>query len=150
MIRSYTISDEAFRFIVSESAYHFPNETGGILVGKVERNCALIQHATGPGPTAHHMPTRFKRDGDYSQETLDALVQESLGEFDYIGEWHSHPFKSKPSHVDVKSMKWIAANEEYAIKEPVMLLCIGMGYNSWELRCYSFFKNTLACLKSTA
>jgi integrative and conjugative element protein (TIGR02256 family) len=149
MIHSYKISDEAFALIISESTHHFPNETGGMLVGRIELNCVVIQYATGPGPTAQHTPTKFKRDGDYSQEALKALVRESKGQFDYIGEWHSHPFKSNPSSLDIASMSWIAANENYAIHEPVMLLCVGSGINRWKLRCYLLVNNKLKTLKST-
>ena len=148
MIHSYKLSSEAFEFIISESAYYFPNETGGILAGKVEGDCVLIQHATGPGPTANHELTRFKRDGDYSQEVLDVLVQDSGGEIDYIGEWHSHPIKSRPSPLDIKSMSWIATNEKYAIKEPIMLLCVGAGVNRWEIRCFTLFKTKLRLLNT--
>lgn len=148
MTHSYRISGEAFEFVIAESAYHFPTETGGILVGKVEDACVIIKHAIGPGPVANHELTKFKRDGDYSQEVLDALVQDSGGEIDYIGEWHSHPVKSRPSSLDIKSMLWIATNEKYAIKEPVMLLCVGTGTNRWELRCYSFVDEKLRPLKS--
>jgi integrative and conjugative element protein (TIGR02256 family) len=146
MIESYRISDEAFRFIISESANGFPNETGGLLVGKVENSIVFIQHAAGAGPAAHHGPSSFKRDGDFSQEALDNFVQVSDGEFDYIGEWHSHPFKSLPSYVDLESMKWIAANKKYAIKQPVMLLCLSTGLNSWEICCYVLIRNRLRLL----
>lgn len=149
MIHSYKISDEAFNLIVSESAHRFPNETGGILVGKVEDSLVTIEHAIGPGSTAHHAPAQFRRDGDFSQQILDSLVHVSGGEVDYVGEWHSHAFKSRPSHVDIESMKWIAANKKYAVKEPVMLLCIGTGLNCWQLSCYAFVENRLKLLKST-
>ncbi len=148
MIKSYKISDEAFRFVVSESAHHFPNETGGILIGKVDHGKVIIQKATGPGPTAHHTPARFKRDGEFSQQVLEAAVQDSGGKYDYIGEWHSHPFNSEPSLVDTKAMKWIATNEKYAISEPVLLLCIAVGFHKWEVRCYSLVRKRLKLLKS--
>ena len=148
MIHSYQLTGEAFAFIISETACHFPQETGGILVGRVEGDCAFIQHATGPGPHANHALTKFKRDGHYSQEVLNKLIQDSSGTLDYIGEWHSHPVKSNPSSVDITSMKWIAGNPQYAVTEPIMLLCYGSGLNRWELQCYALLKNKLRLLKS--
>lgn len=147
-MRSYTISNEAVRFVISESAYHFPDETGGILVGKTESSHVSIQRAIGAGPGAYHSPGRFKRDGDFSQEVLDALVRELRGEFDYVGEWHSHPIHSKPSITDIKSMKWVATNPKYATTEPIMLLCTNDDVNSWHLRCYCFIQNRLKLLNS--
>ena len=149
MIHNYKISQEASAFIVAESAFHFPNETGGLLIGKVESDCVMIRAATGPGPDAHHTSTRFKRDGDYSQEILDSIVKQSGGTIDYIGEWHSHPYKSQPSNTDINSMKWIASHEDYAITEPTMLLCVCTGHNSWKIRCYSFFNNTINLLETS-
>lgn len=146
-MRSYKISDEASTFITSASDSHFPNETGGVLVGKIEGSCVIIQYAIGPGPKAQHGPTRFRRDGNFSQEALDELVQSSAGEHDYIGEWHSHPTKSPPSLTDILSMKWIALNTKYATSEPVMLLCMHTGHVDWQLACYSLFGTKLRRLK---
>lgn len=150
MIKSYHILEEAITHIISESASHFPNETGGLLVGKVENDYLLVRFATGPGPAAQHAPALFKRDGDFSQTILDTLVKNSDGELDYMGEWHSHPFKAPPSQIDLESMKWIAASEEYAIKQPAMLLCIGAGLNRWELRCYVLAGKRLKLLPSVS
>ena len=65
---------------------HFPNETGGLLVGRMEGSCVVITHATGPGPMALHSRYEFQRDGEYSQEALDQIVTEMGGVYDYIGE----------------------------------------------------------------
>lgn len=147
MVRFYQMSELAVNCIVVESDQHFPNETGGILVGAVESDCVIIQHAIGPGPMAQHRPTRFKRDGTYSQEVLDHLVKDSEGRFDYIGEWHSHLSQPNPSITDFKSMKWIALNEKYATNEPILLLCVNIGLNRWQLNCYSFVENVLKRLE---
>jgi len=148
MTNSCQISHKALNLVVSQSAYHFPNETGGLLVGKVQNGCLFIEHATEPGPAAHHAPTKFIRDGYFSQEVLDALVKNSDGMFDYVGEWHSHPVKSRkqPSQLDLESMRWIAANEAYATNQPALLLCINAGLNRWRIRCYILVENNLRLL----
>ena len=145
MISAYKISDEASKFIKSESLNCFPKETGGILVGAIENNCVIIQHAVGPGPTATHKHARFKRDGNYSQETLDRFVQKSQGKYDYIGEWHSHPVHSPPSRVDIDSMIWIASNKVYDIDEPILLICVGP--SRWIFQCFSLTEKKLKLLK---
>jgi integrative and conjugative element protein (TIGR02256 family) len=148
MIRSFQILNEALKFIHLESKRHFPDETGGILVGcYLEENCVVIQHATGPGPGAHHKPTRFRRDGEYSQNVLDTLVRTSDSELDYIGEWHSHPQASNPSLLDVRSMVWTASNENYAVTEPIMLLSIKTTSGAWEIRCYTLVEKKIRRLE---
>lgn len=152
MINSYLISDKALSLVISQSANYFPNETGGLLVGKVEDDCLLIEYATMSGPAARHAPTRFVRDGGFSQEVLDTLVKSSNSMFDYVGEWHSHPVKSikQPSQLDLESMRWIAANEAYATDRPALLLCINAGLNRWEIRCYILIENSLKLLDSVS
>src|SRR5690554_2991806 len=107
MIRYYTISDEARSVVLNESRGRFPDETGGILAGRLTDDCVKIARATQAGPRATHTPNRFQRDGNYSQEELDAIVRESNGQFDYVGEWHSHPIQSLLSPIDIRSMRWI-------------------------------------------
>src|SRR5215212_3312521 len=98
----YHLANHPLNFIITESTQHFPNETGGILVGRVEGNRVLITYAIGPVPLALHSRHEFKRDGEYSQAVLDQIVTEMEGAYDYIGEWHSHPLKSGPSTKDIK------------------------------------------------
>jgi len=137
MIHRYKLSEEASHFILEESRRKFPSETGGILVGKIEDRCVFISHAIGPGKKACHTTRKFKRDGDYSQKQLEAIVRQTEDEFDYVGEWHSHLFNSQPSPTDVESMRWIANNDNYAVPYPVLLLCAFTEARIWQIFCYA-------------
>ena len=143
----YRLAEKARTLILHESSHKYPNETGGMLVGRLNGNCVLIEHATRPGPKAQRSPHRFKRDGDYSQEVLDNIVAESKGEYDYIGEWHSHPAKSGPSAQDVAAMRWIASNNRYAIDRPILVLCTSKSVDTWQLSFYLFDGQRLRNLK---
>lgn len=114
----------------------YPRETGGILVGKIEGKTVIIQKAIGPGPKAIHGRNNFIRDGDYSQERLNKYVKRTIGEFDYIGEWHSHPLDNGPSAKDLNSMIYILHDRKYAIKQPILGLSILESAGIWKI---SFF-----------
>ncbi len=98
-------------------------ETGGILIGRIEGDKAIIERATGPGPKAVKTATRFERDIEFAQSELDAATASSHTSV-YLGEWHSHLVASpKPSPRDVLSMQDIAESRNYATDCPVMVIC---------------------------
>ena len=133
---SYRLAIKAHRLILQESIREYPNETGGMLVGRFDGNYFSIDHATLPGPKAQHFPNRFMRDGDYSQRVLDMIVAKSKGQCDYVGEWHSHPGQSGPSAQDIAAMSWIANNSRYAIDRPILGLCTCRSVDTWLLSFY--------------
>lgn len=143
----YKVADEVLGVILDESVSKYPQETGGILIGRLEHNCLYIEHAAGPGPLAEHSLTNFRRDGLHSQMILDEIVVEARGNSDYIGEWHSHPAKCGPSPTDIAALRWIAKNPKYAVTEPIMALCIKTSKDCWEFRVYLFDGKKLRELK---
>ncbi|MBN1875003.1 MAG: Mov34/MPN/PAD-1 family protein [Anaerolineae bacterium] len=138
MITHYLLSKEVLTYIIKESERMYPQETGGVLIGRFEKEYVLIDYATAPGPDAQHTTHEFKRDGIYCQEVLDRIVAESEGLVDYIGEWHSHPSKSRPSSKDVMAMRWIANNKKYAIQNPIMCICMQEHKEVWKTYFYLY------------
>lgn len=134
--RCYLLSPEAESFILTTSASAAPRETGGILVGRWTDDCILIQHASGPGPNAMHSRSRFVRDGDFAQRFLEEVVAASSGQYDYVGEWHSHTAWFGPSPLDRLSMMHVARNPGYANAEPILGLCIRARNQQWRLRFF--------------
>lgn len=135
-VKYYQLNQAPMKFMISESIHSLPLETGGVLIGSITGNCALITRATGPGPNAEHTPTEFRRDGEYSQWVLDETAIQSDGSQDYIGEWHSHPKNSGPSGKDFASLRWIAQNPKYAIAQPVLGICGKQKDDSWIMSFY--------------
>lgn len=115
---------EVLDFIKQESAESGDVETGGVLVGY--RNAGdeyVIVKASKPGPNAVRTKTRFEKDEEYCQkQLLDAFNE--LGEKGlYLGEWHYHPSGgNQPSGLDIKSLTEIAAQENYRIDKPIMII----------------------------
>ncbi|MFZ5517392.1 MAG: ThiF family adenylyltransferase [Candidatus Zhuqueibacterota bacterium] len=115
---------EVLDFMKQESADSGDVETGGVLVGY--RNAGeeyVIVKASKPGQNAIRTKVRFEKDEGYCQkQLLDAFNE--LGEKGlYLGEWHYHPSGgNEPSGLDIKSLTEIAAQENYRIDKPIMII----------------------------
>jgi integrative and conjugative element protein (TIGR02256 family) len=109
--------------MIDDSTQHCPNETGGILVGRSRGDLSEVMFAVGPGLGAVHRRAHFRRDGNFSQQALDAIYERFAGEYDYLGEWHSHPVTGGPSPRDRESMRWIAQNERFNLDRPLLIIC---------------------------
>lgn len=104
------IYESEIQAIVGE-AQRFPNtETGGDLFGTFTHgNMPVIWLASGPGPNAKHLPTRFEQDVSFTSEWQRRLMSE-FG-IQYVGSWHSHHTLSlnQPSRGDVDAARTYAA-----------------------------------------
>ena len=111
-------------FMRHESAVSGDVETGGVLIGfRKGGDDYVIVRASKAGPNAIRTKTRFEKDEEYCQkELLDAFNE--LGEKGlYLGEWHFHPSGgNEPSGLDIKSLTEIAAQDNYRIDKPVMII----------------------------
>ena len=139
----YSISAEAEKHMLEQSALNYPLETGGILVGNRDRDHFFIIHSTVAGPLAEHSRVHFRRDGNYTQGMLDTLVDASAGQYDYIGEWHSHPLPQGPSPRDLRAMNWIASNPLYDCPRPVLALCVKEAAG-WSICVFCLLARTLS------
>ena len=118
------ILKEVLDFMKQESAESLDVETGGVLVGyRIAGDEYVIVKASKPGPNAVRTKLRFEKDEEYCQkQLLDAFNE--LGEKGlYLGEWHYHPSGSnEPSGLDIKSLTEIAAQDNYRIDKPIMVI----------------------------
>ncbi len=112
---------QAMRDLVKEKG---KLETGGVLAGIADaEGNILITHASGPGPSAVHKQTEFRKDVPFCQGFLDTLYIESANKTLYVGEWHSHPdANNTPSGLDIKSLSEIALQKEYLTVNPTMII----------------------------
>lgn len=119
-----TIVEEAYKLMKKESSDSKDIETGGVLIGhRTSGGQYIILRATGPGPQAVRTETRFEKDEEYCQKELERAFKELKDRGLYLGEWHYHPLDSnKPSGLDIKSLTAIAAQDNYRIDKPVMII----------------------------
>lgn len=134
---------------ISTEVRRHHREIGGILVGEhVEDNCFRIVDASVQtiGGTFSH----FVRDENHSREFLDKFFDRTKHDykrFNYIGEWHSHPwFSVKPSAVDQASMIDTLDSSEVGANF-LILLILGVGFlGGTKMSATLFQKLTPPCL----
>jgi hypothetical protein len=105
-----------------------PKETGGVLLGIVDRTQKTMA-ITGalPAPAnSHEWPTSFIRGTSGLSEAVKTISQKTLGNIVYLGEWHSHPpgRSPEPSPRDWKAINLRKPHME-ADGLPTLMLIIG-------------------------
>lgn len=68
-----------------------PLETGGMLLGWRDGADRIVTDAIGPGDRALHGRYAFLPDHEWQRKELAFAFAESLGDLDYLGDWHTHP-----------------------------------------------------------
>ena len=139
------IKNLAIESIIKESSRFYIRETGGILMGQIDKEKIIITHASGPGPDAKHGFSGFRRDVWYCQEFINKVYDETNGRITYVGEWHKHYNYPVPSHIDNDTMLEIASTPECRLNQPLLLIA-----NSERLKLsyhLFFYSNDKICKK---
>ncbi len=77
------------------------NESGGILLGQINKDSILITRASIPSKKDKSDRYNFVRDKTMSQLIIDYEFANSDGRTLYLGEWHTHPANiASPSGID--------------------------------------------------
>lgn len=123
-----TIEDSALQGIQNAARLALPNEVGGILIGyrrgasvNVVRAVVVVDPSASPYSYARrHAQAQVALDAVRSEEPDNAL----LG---WVGEWHSHPGPSGPSHTDLQELLSLARIDGHAIA----LIVIALRAHGW-------------------
>jgi integrative and conjugative element protein (TIGR02256 family) len=115
---------DVYEFAKKESSVSKDVETGGVMLGyRTGDGKYVITRITGPGPKAVRTATRFERDVAYCQREIEKAFVELGDKGLYLGEWHYHAIGgNSPSGTDIKSLTKIAAQENYRVDKPVMII----------------------------
>lgn len=112
--------------IRSMRAEKLPNETGGVLLGVVDIPNKSIHLADALPAPADSVGTAagFTRGTQGVQDALDYALDQTLGQVRYVGEWHSHPPRSRatPSPTDLVQIDWLAALFDMDVLPALMLI----------------------------
>jgi integrative and conjugative element protein (TIGR02256 family) len=120
------ISESALQSLFSDRSGKLPKETGGILIGffNMQYHTLYIVDIVGEIADSIEYPDAFIRGHGGLPEKIKAVQDRTAGNLTYVGEWHSHPDRSKcwPSNDDKKVIGWI--NDHMAAEgvPPVMLI----------------------------
>lgn len=99
-------------------------ETGGILLGKFNRNNRVIEIVE-----VYELKTNFfsrilyRRNARKAQKIVNKRWLETDGVINYIGEWHTHPcMQPIPSDTDMHSLKEIAAKVRDSLPGTLLII----------------------------
>ncbi len=105
-----------------------PNETGGILLGKMnhERKIIHISHFLPSPPDSKEWPMAYIRGVQGLEKQIDKISDVTKNGLNYIGEWHSHPDNTSifPSKEDLIALGW-ASEYMSAIGYPGLMAILG-------------------------
>jgi integrative and conjugative element protein (TIGR02256 family) len=132
---SFELSDSQISYLLDFIKRSRAKETGGILIGKYNRDhsVAIVKKLTGPPKDSSSGFVWFQRGLHGLQQLLERhWVKQEY----YLGEWHYHPYSSpNPSHQDIQQMKTIALSKPYHCPEPIMMI-IGGDIESYDIRVF--------------
>lgn len=118
------ISEADLNEIYTYSKRYYPNEYGGILIGRYSE-CSKKATVTEVCVPTKFQCNRFlfKRYVKNLNKRLKTLYREYNGVIIYVGEWHSHPNGSAQySSKDLKSISEISLDSNVKISSPLMLI----------------------------
>lgn len=123
------------------SLKYYPNEFGGILIGKYseDRKTVFVLGTV--------LPKEFKssRFGYYRgarglKKVLQNLFNINPSKY-YVGEWHSHPDNPAiPSGIDLQAFRKIALHDKVYIENPLLLI-LSVNKTFFDFCFYVFFDN---------
>lgn len=124
-IVGFRLKRDALLSIIDEARKHYPNETGGILIGHYNEDLriAVVIEARPRASDSEAGRTWFIR----GRKGLTRVLRESWqsGEY-YLGEWHSHPNGlASPSATDDSQLLNIARTPAYKCPEPILVVTGG-------------------------
>lgn len=103
---------------------HYPNEFGGIFLGKINSLSSTAEITDILVPTKYdNSKSGFKRYSESLNKKIAQKYNESNKSIHYLGEWHSHPLNSPiPSNKDYSAMVNLSSTTTIALKTPVLLI----------------------------
>jgi integrative and conjugative element protein (TIGR02256 family) len=85
------LSDRAYADILNETSQHLSTETGGVLIGAIQRNRWFVVESVDPGPLAILRGSYFEYDHAYVNHLANKVRQRYVYPLRLLGLWHRHP-----------------------------------------------------------
>ena len=116
-------------------ASRLPNETGGVLLGSLDlaRSIIYIVDTVPSPPDSLEWPTLYVRGCEGLLARVEEMGEQSGGQLEYIGEWHSHPIGCPPipSSDDLVVFGWLTEHMDHAGLPALMAIVSDGGSQNW-------------------
>ena len=112
-----------------------PNETGGVLLGAfdVERRMIYVVDTISSPVDSQERKTLYIRGTEGLRERLEHAQTRTLGQLEYVGEWHSHPdgYSCMPSGDDLTVLSWLSSHMNAdGVPGVMMIACEGQALSA--------------------
>lgn len=137
------IADVLITQIEMIGCQHYPNEFGGILLGKYsnDRKTVVVSNTILP-MTYKSAKYSFERGSEGLKEQLISYYNDPE-QLMYVGEWHTHPDgRPFPSGTDIRALKQIVNDDNVYICSPIMVI-LGLTRDASEFGFYVYFKDKI-------
>lgn len=124
----------------------FPNETGGMLAGRIsaDKQEATIERLVMPTKT-ESTHAFFLRETGGMQQTWEKLAKQG---YIYMGEWHTHPNGSTQySHTDFIAMENIVNDNNVSLITPLLFILSVNGNGVSDVTAYIYNNHSLTKFK---
>ena len=116
--------------IVGLRQSRLPNETGGILLGAfdIERRIVYVMDTISSPLDSQERTTLYIRGVEGLHKRLEGAQKRTLGQLEYVGEWHSHPdgCACMPSRDDLTVLSWLSSHMDAdGVPGVMMIACEG-------------------------
>ncbi|MFN6024604.1 MAG: Mov34/MPN/PAD-1 family protein, partial [Planctomyces sp.] len=103
-------------------------ETGGVLIGHFDlaRQRIYVVDMIPSPPDSEEWPTLYVRGCCGLLEQIQSIEQQTGGQLEYVGEWHSHPDNcpTEPSPDDITVFAWLTKHMA-AAGLPALMAIVG-------------------------
>ena len=116
------ISEKLLAHLGEYGVKHYPNESGGFLIGCYSNNLKQLHISDYILPKRYNsIPCLFERSIDGIKEIFEKIFDRKKQY--YVGEWHTHPNGSSMySQTDLQAMIQIANHDTVNIENPILLI----------------------------
>jgi integrative and conjugative element protein (TIGR02256 family) len=113
------------------------NETGGILLGRIDDGTAHVCRAGDPGPAAVRQPAFFLRDLSHAQQLATQAFAHDGSE--WIGEWHTHPAAEPvPSTRDLHTYLGLLADPQLRFEAFISIILVALAGAWYQAQAYAW------------
>ena len=133
-----TYDEGVMRTLAGYREQRLPRETGGVLLGiiDVSRRSIHVAHALPQPEDSVGSVAGFERGVVGLSDAISRVVQNSLYQLRYVGEWHSHPRGASawPSQIDLAQLAWLGDELEAEGVPALMAIAADDGAFSFMIR----------------
>lgn len=137
------INEQLIEQIAYQGINKYPNEFGGLLLGRYVDNNKIVLIEESISPKKYKSSRySFERGSEGIKEILVAKYNATPCLI-YVGEWHTHPDgPAKPSNTDLIAMSELANDTNVLIHNPVLMI-LEVRKSSYKIELYLFVNNKL-------